>query len=131
MPSITREEAQEIILNEGIGPFGTCKGPGKFEGEALWVPVAYEDSLNGCWDYAFDGYVRYDYIIIGDDLEELGFWTGLGVDGGTYSLFLRQVDDGFVYGYALTEEQHTRSLAAFEDYFGEDDDDDEEDDDDA
>lgn len=108
MPAITQAEAQEVI-NGFDHQFGRIISPGKFNGESSWVPVAYEDSLNGFWDrLAVDG---HEYMVIGDDLEELGFWTALGVDPSTYALILEENSDGFVFGHEYTEDSYKSMIA--------------------
>ena len=84
--------------------YGIIREPGKFEGEEWWVPGAYDDSLNGCWDdivpegdYELQ---RYDdvvlYAVVGDDFKELN------LPKDTFALVLYGDDMGFVYGARYT-----------------------------
>lgn len=84
---------------------GIIREPGKFEGEEWWVPGAYDDSLNGCWDDLLPEAADYDgddvvlYAVVGDDFKELN------LPKDTFALVLYGDDMGFVYGARYTKEE--------------------------
>ena len=85
--------------------FGWITSPGKFEGQEVWVPVAYEETLDGGWPEEIivsDGvYITAIPIteeeIIRFDLDEEyedGEWLVLEID-----------TQGFVEGYFLSNDE--------------------------
>ena len=78
---MTYEEAQEIT-----------RQPGKFERQEPWVVLAYEESLDGLWDYEDDDTLICSYIT--DDIRTA--WR-LGPD--TVRLTIHEDDQGFVSGW--------------------------------
>lgn len=61
-----------------FGPDGRIKNPGKFEGEMLYIPLFWEDSLEGCCDQNNDGSWGMDVSV--SDLEH--FTTAARYESG-------------------------------------------------
>lgn len=82
---------------------GYATDPEKFEGQALWVPPAYESTLDGCWDrYGIregDSY-HYSLAVVDDKMKN---WS---LDPDTYAVCITVDSYGLVYGSELTREQY-------------------------
>ena len=77
----TYQEAQEDVNR-----------PGKFERQEPWVVLAYEESLDGMWDYEDDDTLSRSDIT--DDLRAA--WR---LDPDTVRLTIYEDDQGFVSGW--------------------------------
>jgi len=90
-------------MGSGSGVRGVVAGfvtePGKFEGQATGVPVAYGKMLEGWWES--DG--EYDYVEVDEDLlRVIPELEGSAVVGQW--LVLRHTEQGFCEGFVLDEE---------------------------
>ena len=95
---MTLEEAQDQL------------GPGKFEGQPAWVPAAYDDSLNGCWQehgsVDENGY-HYSWVEVNDYVQKLCFGM---LESNTFSIFLVEDSQGFVRGEEATVRDHDETM---------------------
>ena len=96
MSQVTYAEAEEQVQQ-----------PGKFEGEQPWVVLAFDDSMNGCWEIGFPG---EEYMeVTADDRRE---W---GLDADTVAVVLYETEQGFVHGEELTASEYESYLRQLED----------------
>ena len=126
MTALTDTEIQDIRESYELTEEGYITNYGKFEGNLLWVAVAYEESGHGCWEVATsegDGgaYSEYARICPGDELdlhediphsmegehrelqeEDYQVWLALGISTETRALLLHTDSQGFVTGEQAT-----------------------------
>ena len=95
MSQVTYAEAEERVRH-----------PGKFEGEQPWVVLAWDDSMNGCWEIGFSG---EEYMEVYDD--ERREW---GLDADTVAVVLYETEQGFVHGEELTAQEYESYLQQLE-----------------
>ena len=110
-------------LTEG----GKIANPGPYEGEETWVPVAHDDSLNGCWDNITVAHYDSDdhdseseaqdcecyeietaggYLILqAEDFETFG------IPIPTYAVILWYSEQGFVSGVRYERKEDFESAA--------------------
>lgn len=94
--SLTYEESQEIVNR-----------PGKFEGEEPWVPIAYQEALEGLWEVTPDD-DKFFVEVSDADVEK---WH---LDEGTVALVIQEVSDGFVVGEQLGHYEYEQLLEEIE-----------------
>ena len=95
---MTLEEAQDQL------------GPGKFEGQPAWVPAAYDDSLNGCWQEhgsVIENNYHYSWVEVDDDVRKLYFGM---LESNTFSIFLVEDSQVFVMGEEATVRDHDETM---------------------
>ena len=97
--------SQEYNVSES----GHITDPGKFEGEMFWVPDAYEDSLDGCWEHEFS----HGYMVTSVDPGTIESWIG-AYDDKISGVLLCEDDSGFVHGELLSPEELADTLAGLE-----------------
>jgi len=59
---------QEILQNYKVSSYGTIQSPGKFEGEAIYMPAIYDIYLDGCSDDHLVDDILYSFVNVDDDL---------------------------------------------------------------
>jgi hypothetical protein len=74
--------------------------PGKFEGEAAYVPYFWEMSLGGCFDIIDFPNSRVDYAQI--DADDAAIFPELAEYIGQF-ITLEEMETGFVYGAIKTQ----------------------------
>ena len=88
---MTYEEAQGIVSR-----------PGRFEGCLPWIVMAYEDSLNGCWEEEGQG---ESHVAVSDD--DIKDWK---LSPDTVAVSLYEDSQGFVYGTEFTADSYDEYL---------------------
>ena len=79
----------------------TISSPGKFEGEPPWAVVAYQSTLDGCWDedYTTPDTPHFTTNLDEEDITAINHreWQWLGLKPNTVTLHLVHDDQGFIY----------------------------------
>ena len=81
--------------------FEQVHGPGKFEGERLWVSAAWQDSLDGLWDEYTTGQHRVLHTVIDDE-----FRAAWEIPTDAYGMALLEEESGFVHGILYGEDAY-------------------------
>lgn len=127
MTALTDAKITDIKESYDLTNWGTIANPGKFEGQPLWVAVAYEDSGHGYWEYAYsDGnggacseYTEINpgaYATFPDNVparlkgmhraiqqEDWEARMSLGIDSKTHALIIHTDSQGEVSGEEATK----------------------------
>ena len=80
--------------------------PGKFEGQEPWVPIAYEEALDGAWNDGVDD--EFFVEVTDDDIKE---WN---LSHDTVALVIQEMDNGFVIGEQLNQYDYDRYMINLE-----------------
>ena len=97
------------MLDYGVNEFGVITDPGKFEGESVWVPMAYDDYLDGCWEDDGIGGAAYIEVTEENRLE----W---GLNDSTFAVSLFFSDYGFIHGEEYIESEYKIFLDSYVEY---------------
>jgi hypothetical protein len=83
-------DARQSVLDHYKVENGRIVSPGKFEGEPIYAPYFYEDSLNGGWDYVSPGHFK-------DEITKADRVAFPEIPKRKRVVHLYETDDGFVY----------------------------------
>ena len=88
-----------------LSPAGTIQDCGKFEGEMCYVPMFWDECINGGSDYD-DGEV-YGVIITAEDRAR---WPEY-LSAEDYGVLMTESDQGFVYADVVSKQEWDKQTA--------------------